>query len=70
MKYIIDRFEGEYAVCEDEAGNMHDLPLAKLPKGAKEGDVIVEVDDAYIIDHEETEQRKKKIQSLMDELFK
>lgn len=44
----IDRFEGEYAVCEI-AGTMVDIPKSELPDGAVEGSVlslsIVETDD-------------------------
>ena len=32
MKYIIDRFEGKWAVCEAEDGKMIDIEKSKLPK--------------------------------------
>lgn len=38
MKIIIDRFEGEYAVCELPDGSFVQIPAAVLP-GAHEGDV-------------------------------
>ena len=40
MKVIIDRFEGSYAVCERENGNVMDVIIIDLPSGAKEGDVL------------------------------
>lgn len=32
MKYIIDRFEGKWTVCEDENCKMVDIEKSKLPK--------------------------------------
>jgi hypothetical protein len=36
MKVTIDRFEGEYAVCEKADRTMINIPREKLPAGAKE----------------------------------
>ena len=35
---VVDRLEGEMALCLDEAKNQTILPLADLPPGVKEGD--------------------------------
>lgn len=70
MKYIIDRFEGNYAICEDEHGNMVNINRDKLPSNAAEGDVVVRRLTGYIIDQSETNKRKKGNQSLMKELWK
>ena len=64
-KLIIDRFEGDFAVCETEELNFIDIPKAALPSGAKEGDVLT-----ISLDKEETESRKEKIEGLMNSLFK
>ena len=40
MVYIIDRFEGEYAVLEEESGAHKDVRRAILPKNAAEGDLL------------------------------
>ncbi len=69
MRVIIDRFEGDYAVCEKENFEMIDIEIEKLPANVKEGDVLI-IDGKYIkIDTIETEKRRKEIQSLMDELW-
>ena len=39
-RVILDRFEGELAVLELEAGLTIELPHAWLPRDAKEGDVL------------------------------
>lgn len=69
MKLIIDRFEGKYAVCETEKRKMINIEKSKLPVTAKEGDVIFKENGKYIIDVNNTKEREKTIQSLMDELF-
>lgn len=69
LKLVIDRFEGDYAVCEKEDRIMIDIEKSKLPSYAKEGDVIVLIDGKYSIDLEETNKRKKEIKKLMDDLW-
>lgn len=63
MKVIIDRFEGEYAIVELEVGKVINVPKILFPN-AKEGDVI-----KIEIDNEETNNRKNKIQGLINDLF-
>jgi uncharacterized protein (AIM24 family) len=70
MKYIIDRFEGQYAVCEDEQGQMVNIEISKIPEAAVEGDVLVYTAAGYEIDTEETGKRKNKINELAEELWK
>lgn len=65
MKYIIDRFEGNYAVLEDEDRKDKIVLINLLPKGVKEGYVIELMDNNYVIDFEETELRQKKFQNRM-----
>jgi len=69
-KFIIDRFEGDYAICEDqETEDMVDILIKELPEDAKEGDIIIEEDGKYITGHEETKSRKEEIAELMHSLF-
>ena len=63
MKVIIDRFEGDYAVVEIEVGKCVNIPKILVPN-AKEGDVI-----NIEIDNKETEERKKNIQNLINNIF-
>lgn len=63
MKVIIDRFEGEYAIVETETGNFVNIPKILLPT-SKEGDVVnIEINKT------ETEERKRHIQNLMNNIF-
>lgn len=65
MNWIIDRIENNIAVCEFDTGKTIDVPLSALPDGIKEGDVI-----SLSIDKAETNNRKEKINNLMNNLFK
>lgn len=62
---VIDRFEGEMAVIEYN-GRTFNLPRSLLPAETKEGDVLRV---SITVDKEQTAKRKKKIESLMEELF-
>ena len=69
MRVIIDRFEGEYAVCEKENSKMIDIEKHKLPPEAKEGDVLILCEESIKVDQVETENRKERIKKLMDSLW-
>ena len=62
MELVIDRIEDSFAVLELDSGELFDIPLAVLPKGVKEGDVIK-------ITITESGERSKRIKKLMDDLF-
>lgn len=69
-RYVIDRFEGEYAVCEDPQGQMRDFARVELPMGAREGDVLLQgTDGAFIIDAKETAQRREYARKLFESLL-
>jgi hypothetical protein len=67
-KYIVDRFEGEFAVLEKESGGMVDILKNALPP-AHEGDVIIFENGVYKVSHEETQKRKELIAEKMRKLF-
>lgn len=68
-RFVIDRFEGEFAVCEGEGKRMENVPRGLLPADAKEGDCVVEEDGAWRIDADETSARKARIDALAKSLF-
>lgn len=63
--FIIDRFEGNWAVIEFEDVTFN-IPRSLIPKSAKEGDVIK---ISVSVDKNATFTRKSKIKKLVDELF-
>ncbi|MCC8068590.1 MAG: DUF3006 domain-containing protein [Ruminococcus sp.] len=65
---IIDRFEGEYAILEDN--NYHyEIKRSELPHNCKEGDVIVTKDGFYTIDVQQTKLRREAILKLQRTLW-
>lgn len=70
-QYSIDRFEGKYAVCQDEEGVSIDVLKKLLPRISKSGDVVMydEENDTYYIDEEKTQEIRRRIIALQDELF-
>lgn len=67
---IIDRFEGEYAVCEEEGGSFRKLPKVYLPAGCREGDCLTASPDGqWQVDRAATAQRRRKIQELLGDLY-
>ncbi len=71
-KYIIDRFEENFAVVEDyNTGKIENIERTNFPKEAKDGDIItVSEDNIITIDKEETKRRREKLKKLKDMLKK
>lgn len=69
MELIIDRFEDEYAICEDKDKKILNINKSKIPKQAKEGDIIIYREGEYILDKEKTLNRKKYIEELTKDLW-
>ncbi|MBE5821447.1 MAG: DUF3006 domain-containing protein [Clostridiales bacterium] len=70
MKYIIDRIEGEYAICEKIANkDIVNIHVSKLPSSVKIGDVISIDNDEIIVDKTSTEKRKEHIEELTRDIW-
>ncbi|MGI5838949.1 MAG: DUF3006 domain-containing protein [bacterium] len=69
MKVIIDRFEAEFAVCETEDRQMLNIHRNRLPKEAKEGDVLRIAEGGVAIDKEETAVRRRRSKEMIDNLW-
>jgi arginine deiminase len=69
MRVIIDRFEGNFAVCEKEDRKMLNIKRNKLPADVKEGDVLIIEGDIISIDVAETTKRKNAVNKLFSSLF-
>jgi hypothetical protein len=69
-KLIIDRFEGNYAVCEQDDNTYVSIPKYKLPLDCKEGDSLyIDTDGMYHKDSESTRAKEKRIREKMSRLF-
>ena len=67
-KYIVDRFEEDFIVLEKETGGSIDIKRELLPD-AERGDVLIEENGVFLIDEQETLERKKRISEKMNKLF-
>lgn len=69
MRVIIDRFEGDFAVCEKEDRSIVNIEKNKLPAGAQPGDVLFLHGDQISFDLKVTKERKKHIEQMMNNLW-
>ena len=71
MQWIIDRIEGDIAVCEREDGGFEELTLRELPGGAREGSVLAKNSDgAWVLDPETERERRKRLFAMQEGLFR
>ena len=69
MKMVLDRFEDEFAICEDiETRNLIEYHRDSLPEDAAPGDVLVYDGCVITIDHAETEIRRERIKKMFEAL--
>jgi len=65
--YIIDRFEGDWAIVENKKRKTFNLPLSLIPPEAKEGDVIT---ISVNINTGSTKKLRAKVENMADSIFK
>lgn len=58
--YIIDRLEDGFAVAECD-GEMLDIPLAQLPEGVNEGDMLKKTEYGWELDTAAMEERRARL---------
>ncbi len=72
-KFTVDRIEEGKAVLECENGDMVNLDLSVLPKNVrkrlKDGDILNFEENSYFLNKQETQERKRRIEKLMSEVF-
>ena len=69
MRYIIDRFGGNTAICEDENRNFIEIEKSRLPDEAREGSIIT-IDTEGRIFLINDEDRMKRINEKMKSVWK
>ena len=69
--FTLDRYEGNYAVCENRAtGEMYDIPKFLVDSHAKDGDILILENGKFEIDFKETEKQKEIVRNLVDRINK
>lgn len=70
-KFIVDRFEENFAVCENrETGNFLDIPKKFISDDVKPGNVIKLENDLYVPDNEAYQTDLEEIKKLANSVFK
>ncbi|WP_238882242.1 DUF3006 domain-containing protein [Clostridium sp. YIM B02551] len=69
MKYIIDRIEGDFAVCENDAGELKDIDISLILGEVASGKVIISKNETYVVDEILTKQREEEINKLADGIW-
>ncbi len=70
-RLIIDRFEGNYAVCEAEDKTIINIPKYKLPLECREGDCLIsDSDGMYHIDNKTSKEKEKRMNKKINRLFR
>lgn len=69
-KLTVDRFDGIYAICEDEERKMFAIPTAELPATVREGDKL-EIDNEGVItiNTEATAADRSAVRAKEDSIF-
>lgn len=68
--YVIDRFEGNYAVCENrETEEMKNINIYELPENVKEGDVLRYKNGEYVLDKEMQQTIEERIKEKTQNIF-
>ena len=62
----IDRIEENFVVAKSEGGTTVNLPLALVPEGSTEGDII---NIAISKDNEKTTEEKQKAKDILNEIL-
>ena len=69
--FTIDRFEQNSVVLEHRStGKMHTISIDKMPKDVKEGDILIFLNDKFLLDIDKTKSVSDRIQNKFDRLRK
>ena len=69
MKYIVDRIERNYAVCQNENGLNEEIPLEKFDFPVEEGNHMDLINGKFILNIDEAEKQRQKNINLQNSLF-
>lgn len=69
---IVDRIEGQTAVCEDPSGRHLEIPLQEIRGPVQEGSLLFfsTQEDSYAVDPEATDRRRRELYRKQQALFK
>ena len=69
-KWVIDRMEGNIAICEERnTGKKKEIAKEQLPEGAKEGSVLKQENGKYVLDRKAQQEIEERIEEKMNNLW-
>ena len=69
-EYVLDRFEGPFAVLEGDDGEFINVDASLLEDAAKEADVLIFDGGRYLVHEQKTDMRKQKIREKFESLLR
>lgn len=70
MKVLsLNRFEGRFAVLEDDNRKIYKINKKEIRKNSKEGDIFLLENNKITFDPKRTEKKRKEIRALENEIF-
>lgn len=69
MRYSVERIEENIVVCEADDGSVLKLKLYELPQEIREGDIIDQTGNGFVVNSAETESRRKKMAEMQRNIF-
>ncbi len=71
QELVIDRFEGNIAICEDrKTGKIQEIDTKQLPENIQEGDILIYQNGNYRKDKEKQTEIEHRIAKKMEDLWK
>lgn len=64
MNYVIDRYEGEYAILLDTNSRQFDVLIDDLPKNSQVGDIFHFDEGIFISNEEFTQEQREKFKDI------
>ncbi len=69
MYISVDRFEGNFAICEREDFKIIKILKNQLPSNVREGDILNIDENVCVVDGGETLRKKRDIYRMQEDLF-
>lgn len=69
MHYVLDRFEGDFAVLIDGDGGTLNIQISEIPKNAHEGDALISEGGIWTLDSAKTQERRSLMEDKLSRLL-
>lgn len=67
--FIVDRIEGENIIIESPKGEMIAISKNSISNKIRESDVLIKEGNIFVVDYNETENRKNRMRNIMEGMW-